>query len=184
MKALPKTLEEWKGFEFDNIAELTVERGFIDHWLEATRDANPVYWNDDIADEVSGGIVAPAPMALTFGMSYRWTPKRPDEVWDMHKVEPPEIKTPVRMPAEAHFALKEFTGLKEGIVGGIESEFHAPLHLGDRLRVISRVTEIGEERTNRLGTGRPWTVEIEYRNQRDELVGIDRYKYFCYNRKA
>lgn len=178
----PKTIEAWEGFEIEAPSDLTVERGAIIHWLEAVRDGNPIYWNDEIAAKITGGIIAPPPMALTFAMSYRWTPWNPEAVWDVHGVEPAGTPAPLRMPMEVHFACKDFSGLKEGIVGGIDAEYYEPLRLGDRLKVISRIVNIGAEKTNRLGTGRNWTVEVRYINQRDELVSIERYKFFCYNR--
>jgi hypothetical protein len=183
MTRLPEKLEDWIGFRFVNEAELSLERGTINHWLEAVRDANPLYWNDEVADDISGGIVAPAPMASALGTSYRWSPKRPEQVWDMHGVEPDAPPVRPRLPAEAHYAFKDFTGLKEGIVGGIESEYYTPMHLGDRLTVTSYVSECGELRTNRLGTGRSWTVIVEYHNQKGELVSVDRFRMFGYNRE-
>ncbi|WP_158306009.1 FAS1-like dehydratase domain-containing protein [Azospirillum sp. B510] len=178
----PKTIEGWEGFSIEADSDLVVERGAIDHWLEAVRDANPIYWHDAVASEIAGGIVAPPPMALAFTTSYRWSPKHPAEIWDVHGVEAPETRAPLRLPLEVHFALKEFTGLKEGIAAGIESEFYEPLRLGDRLTVNARILSIGEERTNRLGTGRSWTVEVRYSNQRKQLVSIERYRFFSYNR--
>jgi hypothetical protein len=180
----PKTLDAWVGFPVEAVSDLSVERGFIDQWLDAMRDGNPIYWNDEVAKEITGGIVAPPPMCLTFSASFRWSPRRPGMVWDVHGVEPPGTPCPIRVPLEVHFALKEFTGLKEGIVAGIDAEFYEPLRLGDRLRVVSRVVTIGDLRTNKLGTGRNWTVEAQYRNQKDELVSIERYHFYCYNREA
>ena len=180
----PTRLEDWEGFEIEADGAPVVERGFIDHWLEAVREANPLYWNDDIAEEIAGSIVTPAPMIPTFLRNYRWSPKHPEMVWDMHGVEPPGTPAPLRLPNEAHYALKDFLGLKEGIVASIESEFHAPLRLGDRVRVKSRIVNIGPERTNKLGKGRSWVAEAVYHNQRGELLGTDRYTFFSYNRPA
>ena len=183
MLKLPEKLEDWIGFRFVNDAELVVEQGAINHWLEAVRDANPVYWDEAFAQEVTGGIIAPAPMASTFGTSYRWSPRRPEMVWDIHGVEPDAPKVWPRLPAEAHFSFKEFTGLKEGIVGSIEAEYYEPLRLGDRITVTSYVSKCGEMRTNRLGTGRDWTVVVEFTNQHGDLVSIDRFHFYCYNRE-
>lgn len=180
----PKTLEAWNGFEISAVADMCVERGFIEQWLEAARDGNPIYWNDEVAKEICGGIVAPPPMCQTFSSTRRWSPRRPTEVWDVHGVEPPGTPCPKRMPLEVHFLLKEFTGLKEGIVSGIECEYYEPLRLGDRITVTGRIAGIGEERTNKLGTGRNWTAEAEYKNQKGQLVSIERFRFFCYNRKG
>ena len=43
---------------------------------------------------------------------------------------------------------------------------------------------MGEEKTTRLGTGRFWVIDVEYRNQRDELVGVESYTGFGYRRTA
>lgn len=180
----PTTLPDWEGFEIEQVSEVVVEQSLINAWLEAMRDGNPLYWNEEVANEITGGIIAPAPATLTFASTYRWSPRRPDEIWDVHGVESPHLRPALRMPVETHFALKDFTGLKEGIVGGIEAEYYEPLRLGDRLTLSSKVIGIGELRTNRLGTGRNWTNEVRYTNQNGELVSIERYKFFCYNRDA
>jgi acyl dehydratase len=179
----PKTLEEWDGFEIKQVSKIKVDQNLIDIWLEAMRDGNPLYWNEAIAKEICGGIIAPPTSTLTFAASYRWTPERPDEMWDMHGVEV-GFKKSLRLPMEPHFALKDFTGLKEGIVGGIDAEYYEPMRLGDNLTMYARVRDISDLRTNKLGTGRNWIAEAEYRNQRDELVSIERYKFYCYNREA
>lgn len=180
----PTRLEDWEGFQIERVSDVKVEQSLIDAWLEAMRDGNPLYWNEEVANEIAGGIIAPTPATLTFVSSYRWTPRRADEVWDVHGVEPAGTRVPLRMPMEPHFALKEFTGLKEGIVGGIDAEFHEPMRLGDRLTIVSGIFDIGELRTNKLGTGRNWVAVAQYKNQNGQLVSIERYKFFCYNRDA
>jgi acyl dehydratase len=182
MVNFPTKLEDWEGFALEVQSDIVVEQFAIDGWMEAMRDGNPLYWNEEVAKEITGGIIAPGPMTLTFSMSYRWSPKQPEAVWDVHGVEPPGTPSPLRLPMEVHFALKEFTGLKEGIVGGIESEFYEPLRLGDRLKIVSSIRDISDEKTNRLGTGRNWTAEVRFINQRDQLVSIERYFFFSYNR--
>lgn len=180
----PTKLEDWEGFEIERVSEVKVEQSLIDAWLEAVRDGNPLYWNEEVAKAIAGGIVAPTPSTLTYAATYRWSPRRPDEIWDVHGVESPAFRPAVRMPMETHFALKDFTGLKEGIVGGIDAEYYEPMRLGDRLTIVSRIVGIGELRTNKLGTGRNWTNEVRYTNQDGRLVSIERYKFFCYNRGA
>jgi hypothetical protein len=41
---------------------------------------------------------------------------------------------------------------------------------------------VSEEKTTRLGTGRFWVIDVEYRNQREELVGVESYTGFGYRR--
>ena len=43
---------------------------------------------------------------------------------------------------------------------------------------------VSEEQTRRLGTGRFWVIDVEYRNQHAELVGVERWTGFGYRRDA
>jgi acyl dehydratase len=85
-------------------------------------------------------------------------------------------------PLELHFQLKDAFGLPEGIVTGNEIAFGVPVRPGDVISTRQRVADIGEVRTNKLGTGRPWTIDVTYANQRGEVVGVETYRMFCYIR--
>jgi hypothetical protein len=41
---------------------------------------------------------------------------------------------------------------------------------------------VSEEKTTKLGTGRFWEIDVEYRNQKDELVGVESWTGFGYRR--
>lgn len=179
----PATIAECEGYEVEAMSDITLDRSIIDHWLEAVRDRNPLYWDDAIADEMCGGIIAPPPIAIALTVNRRWSPRRPEEVWDVHGVEPEGTPWPRQIPMEPHWILKDVTGLRQTVIVGIESEFHAPVRLGDRLKAVSKSCDVSEERTNRLGTGRSWTVEVRYFNQRDELLCVERYRSYNYNRE-
>jgi uncharacterized protein len=83
-----------------------------------------------------------------------------------------------------HFRLKEAFDLPEGIVTANEMELHTPVRMGDVISTAQTVRDIGEEKTNRLGTGRAWTIDVTYTNQRGEVVGIETYEMFSYRRDA
>ena len=87
-------------------------------------------------------------------------------------------------PLEMHFRLKDAFELPEGIVTGNEIVFGAPVRPGDVISTRQTVAEIGEVRSNRLGAGRPWTVDVTYTNQRGEIVAVESYRMFCYVRTA
>ena len=55
---------------------------------------------------------------------------------------------------------------------------------GDRVRTVQRIRSISEETTKRLGTGRFWTIDVTYYNQRDEIAGIESYDMFGYRRPS
>jgi len=37
-------------------------------------------------------------------------------------------------------------------------------------------------KTTKLGAGRFWVIDVEFRNQRDEVVGVESYTGFGYRR--
>jgi acyl dehydratase len=166
MKTDPR-VEEWVGQTLDvGEGDVVVEEGYIRPWLEATENANPLYWNDDVAKEISGGPIAPPTMLSVWMRPLSWRPGH---------------KGP-RRPLELHFRLKEAFDLPEGVVAENEMTFHAPLRPGDRVRVQETVREIGEERQTNLGTGRKWIIDVTYTNQEGELVGVETYRMFGYRR--
>lgn len=154
-----KTLEEGPG-------DIACEHGYVLHWLEATENGNPLFWDEAVAGEIAGGPVAPPTMLSVWMRPLAWKPGGDR----------------TQRPLELHFRLKEAFDLPEGIVTGNEIVFHDPVRAGDRIGVAQTIREIGEERTNRLGTGRPWTIDVTYTNQRGEVVGVESYRMFSYRR--
>ena len=60
--------------------------------------------------------------------------------------------------------------------------FHEPVRPGDVLRTRQILRSVSEPKTTKLGTGRFWVIDVEYLNQRDELVGVESYTGFGYRR--
>lgn len=167
MKAAEPDVAEWVGRTLeDPPGDVVVERGSILHWCEATENANPLYWDEAAAEEIAGGPVAPPTMLSVWMRPLTWRPGGAE----------------ARRPLELHFRLKEAFGLPEGIVTGNEIVFGVPARPGDRIRTSQTIREIGEARTNRLGTGRDWTIDVTYTNQRGEIAGVETYRMFCYRR--
>ena len=160
---------EWTGVELENpLGDVACEPGAILHWLEATENANPLFWDPEVAEGVAGGAVAPPTMLSVWMRPLVWKPGGGDSV----------------RPLELHFRMKDAFGLPEGIVYRNEIAFHEPVRPGDRVRTTESVREIGELRDSRVGRGRNWTIDVTYRNQRDEVVGVETYEMFSYTREA
>ena len=85
-------------------------------------------------------------------------------------------------PLQVHFDLKERFGLPEAVMSDNTITFYEPVRPGDRISTRQVLQSVGEEKTTRLGTGRFWVIDVEYRNQRDELVGVESYTGFGYRR--
>src|SRR5205823_6521566 len=128
---------------------------------------NPLFWDDAVAEAVTGGEAAPPTMLSVWSRPLVWAPGRS---------EPDRLLV-------LHHAMKAAFDLPQGIVARTESVFLAPVRPGDRLSRTETVLEVGDVRTTRLGTGRSWTIEVTHRNQSGEVAGVETYEMFSY-RKA
>jgi acyl dehydratase len=159
----------WVGREaVDPPSDIVCERGYILHWLEATENANPLYWDDGVAEELTGGATAPPTMLSAWMRPLQFVPERTEQ----------------RMPLSLHFDLKNALDLPEGIVAFNEITFGVPVRPGDRITTTQRIRAISEPKTRKLGTGRSWTIDVTYANQRGETVGVETYEMFAYRRDA
>lgn len=160
-------IKDWIGREEeDPPGDITCERGYILAWLDATEDANPLFWDAATAQEITGGPIAPPAMLSVWMRPLQFHPQRNEP----------------RMPLSLHFSLKTALGLPEGIVKANEIEFRAPVRPGDRITTSQRIRDIGELKTTKLGTGRDWTIDVTYRNQDADVVGVETYVMFGYRR--
>jgi acyl dehydratase len=167
MASTQPDVAEWVGRTLDaGPGDIMVERGFVQHWCEAVENANPLFWDDEVAQEVTAGPIAPPTMLSVWMRPLAWRPGRERD----------------RRPLELHFQLKEAFDLPEGIVAGNEIEFGVPVRLGDVISTTESIREISEPQTKRLGTGRFWIVDVTYTNQHGEVVGVETYRMFAYRR--
>lgn len=165
----PATTEDqvqaWVGVQLDaGLGDIRCEPGHITHWCEACEDANPLYWEPDVADELTGGPIAPPTMLSVWMRPLMFDPRRSATI----------------RPLELHFRLKDATGLAHGIVAANELIFHDPVRPGDRVRTVQSVRSISPQKTIALGTGRFWTIEVAYTADDGRRFGVESYDFFCY----
>lgn len=149
-------------------AEFPVERGYIWTTCSAVENGNPLFWDDEVAEVVTGGPVAPPSMVSVWFRPHHWAPNRTSQV----------------LPLQIHFDLKEGLDLPEAVMSDNTIVFHEPVRPGDRLRTSQTLRSVSNEKTTKLGTGRFWVIDVTYRNQRDELVAVESYTGFGYRRAA
>ena len=165
----PATTEEevqaWVGVELDaGLGDIACEQGYVTHWCEVCEDGNPLYWDDEVAAELTNGPTAPPTMLSVWMRPLLFQPTR----------------ARTTRPLELHFLLKEATGLENGIVASNELVFHDPIRHGDRVRTVQSVRSISPIKTISLGAGRFWTIDVTYTAANGYLVGIESYDFFCY----
>ena len=144
-----------------------VERGAITAFVSASQNGNPVYWDAD-AQALTDGAVAPATMLSVWFQPIPWEPERTGDA----------------VPLRLHFELKQRFGYPEAIMSDNVATYYEPVRPGDELTSEQRLVSVSEQKTTRLGTGRFWVIDVEYRNQRDELVAVDRWTAFVYGSQA
>jgi len=158
-------VQAWVGVSLDaGFGDVVAQQGYVLHWNEAVENANPLYWDDDVAKELVGDPIAPPTMLSVWMRPLMFRPGR----------------TEIIRPLELHFRLKDAFELPKGIVASNDITFGEPVRLGDRVRTVQSVRSVSPIKTIRLGTGRFWTVDVTYTNQRDEVVAVESYDFFCY----
>ena len=154
--------------QYEETGEFPVERGYIWTTCASVENGNPLYWDDDVADEITGGPIAPPTMLSVWFRPHNWSPGR----------------TEPAVPLQVHFDLKEKFGLPEAVMTDNTIVFYEPVRPGDVLHTRQILRSVSEPKTTKLGTGRFWVIEVEYFNQRDELVGVESYTGFGYRRDS
>ena len=93
-------------------------------------------------------------------------------------------RTQQALPLQVHFDLKEAFALPEAIMSDNTIVFHEPIRPGDVITSRQILRSVTGPKTTKLGRGRFWVIDVEYLNQRDEIVGVESYTGFGYRRGA
>ena len=166
-EALPAEVESWIGqVRYEEETEFDVERGYILTTCASVQNGNPLYWDEKVARDLAGGTIAPPTMLSVWFRPHHWAPGRSREV----------------QPLQVHFDLKEQLGLPEAVITDNEIVFGEPVRPGDRLRTRQILHSVSEPKRTKLGRGRFWVIEVQYLNQRDEIVGREYYTGFGYRK--
>jgi hypothetical protein len=166
---LPAEVQSWIGQNrYEQVGEFDVERGYIFSSCASVQNGNPLYWDEKVANDLAGGVIAPPSMISVWFRPHYWAPDRTEQA----------------QPLQVHFDLKEKLGLPEAVMTDNTIVFREPVRLGDRLRTHQVLRSVSEEKTTKLGTGRFWVIDVEYENQHGESVGTESYTDFGYRRKS
>jgi uncharacterized protein len=152
--------------QYEEQGEFPVERGYIWTSCSSVENGNPLFWDDAVAAEITAGPIAPPSMLSVWFRPHQWSPGR----------------TEPAVPLQVHFDLKESFDLPEAVISDNTIVFYEPVRPGDTLRTHQILRSVSEPKTTKLGTGRFWVIEVEYFNQRDELVGVESYTGLGYKR--
>jgi acyl dehydratase len=166
--ALPDDVAELIGrVQYEEVGGFPAERGYIWSTCASVENGNPLFWDDEVAATVTGGPVAPPTMLSVWFRPHHWAPGRKGEL----------------LPLKVHFDLKVRFALPEAVISDNTIVFHEPVRPGDEITSRQILRSVSEEKTTRVGTGRFWVIDVEYHNQRDELVGVESYTGFGYRKE-
>lgn len=167
--SLPSEVQSWIGkTRYEEETEFPVERGYIWTTCSSVENGNPLFWDDALAAELTAGPIAPPTMISVWFRPHLWAPGR----------------TKQAQPLQVHFDLKETLDLPEAVMTDNEIIFYEPVRPGDRLKTRQILHSVSEPKTTKLGTGRFWVIEVQYVNQKDQLVAKEMYTGFGYKRGA
>ena len=155
-----------KQYQEDTTFEIAM--GYVNNTCAAVHNGNPLFWDKTVADEITGGWIAPPTMMSVWFRPHFWAPGAEGE----------------QKPLMTHFDLKELLELPEAIIAGNEMVFGEPVRPGDTLSTCQIVRSISDVKTTRVGRGRFWVIDVEVVNQRGEFVGRDTYSCLGYRRSA
>lgn len=168
LDALPQdVIDRIDQVEYEETGTFPVERGYIWTTCAAVENGNPLFWDDAVAEELTGGTIAPPTMISVWFRPHHWTPGQAKQA----------------LPLQVHFDMKLRFDLPEAVMTENSIVFHEPVRIGDVLTTCQRLRSVSKPKTTKLGTGRFWVIDVEYRNQGGDLVGIESYMGFGY-RKA
>ena len=152
--------------QYQQTADFDVERSYTYNTCAATQNGNPIYWDDDVAQEITGGPIAP-PTTLSLWMRpHYWQPGAAGE----------------QVALQVHFDMKAAFDLPEAVMTDNTLILHDPVRPGDRISYRQVLRSVSGPKTTKLGSGRFWVIDVEYHNQNGDLVGIESYTGFGYKR--
>ena len=161
-----EVLTRFDDVQYEQEGGFPVEQGYTWTTCSAVENANPLFWDDAVADALTDGPIAPPTMLSVWFRPHHWSPGH----------------TEPALPLQAHFDLKDELDLPEAIISSNTITFHEPVRPGDRVRSRQILRSISGPKTTRLGLGRFWVIEVEYLNQDDALLGVESYTAFGYRR--
>jgi acyl dehydratase len=153
-----------------SVAPDPVNVPMIRHWVDALDDQNPVYLDQQFAEQTRfGGVVAPPAMLQA------WTMPRP-------RIEGIAERggAPGEIPRDNPIPVLDEAGYVGTLATNSELEFVRYLRPGDQLSTTTAVESISERKTTSLGKGYFLTWITTYTCD-DELVGRQLFRIFKFD---
>lgn len=169
MSELPNEVQGWiDQRRYEQAGDFDVERGYVFTSCASVENGNPLFWDEAVAQELTGGWIAPPTMLSVWFRPHFWAPNR----------------SGTTQPLQVHFDLKKALALPEAVMTDNTIVFGEPVRPGDRLVTWQVLRSVSAPKTTKLGTGRFWVIDVEYVNQHGVWVGTETYTGFGYGRTS
>lgn len=132
---------------------IDVNEAMIRHFAAMTRDANASYWDDEFADHQWGGLVSPPAMLMIWLMPIEWQPGGGTPL--------PLFMARIPLPGDTF------------VNASTDTEFFAPIRVGDHLNVVEELVSVSDEKRTALGVGHFVTTRGTYRRQDGTVVAVN-----------
>src|SRR4051794_21766620 len=109
--------------QYVEVADFPVERSYIWTACASVENGNPLFWDDEVATDVTGGPIAPPSMLSTWFRPHHWAPGREKQA----------------LPLQVHFDLKDRLGLAEAHTWQNTTTLHGHVGPGDMLTTQQRI---------------------------------------------
>ena len=123
-------------------------------------DANPIYWDDELAGHRFGGAVVPAATLMSWSLPLPWRPTSGPELRPLWALVP--------LPGDTIINV------------GTTTTYERPLRANEELRVAEAVLQLSEAKATRLGIGHFLTTRSTYRDARGATVAVHDNTLFRY----
>ena len=131
-------------------AEVPASEGSVKMFCAMVQDANPVYWDAQVADDVFGGAVVPPALIQSLVLPLPWKPG----------AVVPQAMAAFAVPLPGKTLINVST----------DAVYHRPVRVGERITFYDEVVEVSEERVTRLGRGHFLTTVFHYEDQSGDPV--------------
>lgn len=134
----------------------------------ATENANSAYWDGEAASEMLGAPYCPSTMLPAWGRPELWEPGQETRLKAL----------------QAHFDLKELLGYSASMAVSYATSFYLPVKIGDRFKTQQVLRSVSAIKKTKLAAGRFWVIDMQYLNDDGELVGVESYEFFGFEKGA
>ena len=152
--------------QYEEKTTFPIEMGYVYNTCAAVHNGNPLFWDAELAEQITQGPIAPPTMISVWFRPHYWAPGAEGE----------------QKSLLTHFDLKALLQLPEAIIAGNELTFGEPVRPGDVLTTYQVVRSISDVKKTKVGVGRFWVIDVEVVNQHGEFVGKDTYTCLGYRR--